>query len=357
MADPAPDGATPLLRVRDLVKHFPIKGGLLGWSRVAAVHAVDGVSFDLARGETLGLVGESGCGKSTLGRTLLRLLPATSGSVELEGKDLFAVQGEELRLLRSRLQVVFQDPYASLNPRMTVGEIVGEGPLAQGMTSSSEREALVRELLAKVGLNQTHIHRYPHEFSGGQRQRIGIARALAVRPEMIVLDEPVSALDVSVQSQVLNVLSDLQEELGLTYLFISHNLSVVQHISDRVGVMYLGKLVELAEVGALYAHPRHPYTVALLSAIPEPDPTRRRKRIVLGGDVPSAIDPPAGCRFQSRCWLSERLGNPEKCRTEEPQLRDHGPGQVAACHFSEELTPAAVEAASTGGSFGDRALS
>ncbi|MFO1540639.1 MAG: ABC transporter ATP-binding protein [Chloroflexota bacterium] len=354
---PGTAAEAPILRVRDLVKHFPIKGGLLGWSTVGVVHAVDGVSFDLARGETLGLVGESGCGKSTLGRTILRLLPATSGTVELEGKDLLAAEGAALREIRRRMQVVFQDPYASLNPRMTVGEIIGEGPYAHGMTDRAQREALVRELLAKVGLNQSHIHRYPHEFSGGQRQRIGIARALALKPEIIVLDEPVSALDVSVQSQVLNVLSDLQEEMGLTFIFISHNLSVVEHISDRVGVMYLGKLVELADVDALYAHPRHPYTVALLSAVPEPDPLRRRKRIVLTGDVPSAIRPPSGCRFRTRCWLRARLGDPERCATEEPVLRDVGGGQQTACHFTEEITPEAIAAASTGGSFGDRAAS
>lgn len=341
---PSTNGSRPLLEVRDLVKHFAIQGGLLGIRTIGAVRAVDGVSFDVARGETLGLVGESGCGKSTLGRTILRLIPATYGSVHLAGEDLLALRGEALRRARHRMQVVFQDPYSSLNPRMTVGEIVGEGPLAQGLHDRKKREVLVRDLLAKVGLNQSHIHRYPHEFSGGQRQRIGIARALAVNPEFIVLDEPVSALDVSVQSQVLNLLADLQSELGLTYLFISHNLAVVEHISTRVGVMYVGKLVEMGDVADLYAHPAHPYTVALLTAVPETDVRRRRKRIVLRGDVPSPINPPSGCRFHTRCWLREQLGNPERCESEEPSLVEVRPGHMAACHFTDQLTPAAIEA-------------
>jgi oligopeptide transport system ATP-binding protein len=338
------NGQGPLLEVRDLVKHFEIKGGLLGITTLGAVRAVDGVSFEVKRGETLGLVGESGCGKSTLGRTILRLTPATAGKVSLGGQDLMSISGEELRKARHRMQVVFQDPYSSLNPRMTVGEIVGEGPLAQGISGRKEREALVRDLLGKVGLNQSHIHRYPHEFSGGQRQRIGIARALAVNPEFIVLDEPVSALDVSVQSQVLNLLADLQEEFGLTYLFISHNLAVVEHISTRVGVMYVGKLVELADVRELYANPRHPYTVALLSAVPDPDRSRRRRRMVLRGDVPSPINPPSGCRFNTRCWLREQLGEPERCETEEPPLVDVGKGHLTACHFWQDLTPEAIHA-------------
>jgi peptide/nickel transport system ATP-binding protein/oligopeptide transport system ATP-binding protein len=248
--------------------------------------------------------------------------------------------------VRRDMQIVFQDPYASLNPRMTVGEIVGEGPYVHGLRDKREREEVVRELLSRVGLNQSHIHRYPHEFSGGQRQRIGIARALALNPEFIVCDEPVSALDVSIQSQVLNLLDDLQQELGLTYLFIAHNLAVVEHISDRVGVMYLGKLVELASVDDLYATPAHPYTVALLSAVPETDPRKRKKRIVLKGDVPSPVAPPAGCRFHTRCWLRERLGNPERCVSEEPLLRDIRPGQQAACHYSEEITPQTIEVVS-----------
>jgi oligopeptide transport system ATP-binding protein len=340
----AGNGQDPLLAVRDLVKHFEIKGGILGITTLGAVRAVDGVSFEVRRGETLGLVGESGCGKSTLGRTILRLIPATAGDVSLNGQDLMRLSGDDLRKARHRMQVVFQDPYSSLNPRMTVGEIVGEGPLAQGVSDRRRREALVRDLLGKVGLNQTHIHRYPHEFSGGQRQRIGIARALAVNPDFIVLDEPVSALDVSVQSQVLNLLADLQEELGLTYLFISHNLAVVEHISTRVGVMYVGKLVELSAVEELYANPRHPYTVALLSAVPDPDRSRRRRRMVLRGDVPSPINPPPGCRFNTRCWLREQLGDPERCETEEPPLVDVGNGHMSACHFWRDLTPEAIEA-------------
>ena len=242
-----------------------------------------------------------------------------------------------MKTIRRDLQVVFQDPYASLNPRMSVGEIVGEGPLVHGLTDKKKREALVRELLGKVGLNQSHIHRYPHEFSGGQRQRIGIARALAVNPDFIVCDEPVSALDVSIQSQVLNLLDDLQTELGLTYLFIAHNLAVVEHISDRVGVMYLGRMVEMADVDELYKNPRHPYTVALLSAIPNPSPRMKKKRLVLKGDIPSPANPPSGCRFHTRCWLRERLGNPERCTTEDPAFREFSPGHTVACHFAEEM--------------------
>ena len=347
----------PLLRVTDLVKHFEITGGLLGISRVGAVRAVDGVSFDVHKGETLGLVGESGCGKTTLGKVVLRLLPATSGRVEIDGQPIFdtptdearkagakaySADGTRMKEVRRDLQVVFQDPYASLNPRMTVGEIVGEGPLVHGMRDRKERDELVRQLLSKVGLNQSHIHRYPHEFSGGQRQRIGIARARALNPEFIVLDEPVSALDVSIQSQVLNLLDDLQQELGLTYLFIAHNLAVVEHISDRVGVMYLGKLVELAGVDEIYRYPRHPYSLALLSAVPNPDPRIRKKRVVLEGDVPSPANPPSGCRFHTRCWLTKRLGNPENCVTDEPELRQIRPGHEVACHYAEQITDAVV---------------
>ncbi len=344
---PRPEGldGKVLVRVEHVVKHFPIRGGLLGVTLIGAVRAVDDVSFEVRRGETLGLVGESGCGKTTLGKVILRLIPATSGQVFIEDRALFDLDAHDLKEARRDLQVVFQDPYASLNPRMTVGEIVGEGPLVHGLTDRAKREELVRELLAKVGLNQSHIHRYPHEFSGGQRQRIGIARALALNPEFIVCDEPVSALDVSIQSQVLNLLDDLQQELGLTYLFIAHNLAVVEHISDRVGVMYLGKLVELADVEVLYADPRHPYTVALLSAVPEPDPRRRKKRLVLRGDVPSPAAPPPGCRFHTRCWLREQLGNPAVCETEEPVFRDIGGGHRAACHFAEDVTPGAAAVA------------
>jgi oligopeptide transport system ATP-binding protein len=347
--------AEDLVKVDNIVKHFEIRGGLLGITKLGAVRAVDGVSFSVKKGEALGLVGESGCGKTTLGKVVLRLLPATSGRVEIGGKVLFDIppatdkkhkpkllDNNQMKKVRRDMQVVFQDPYGSLNPRMSVGELVGEGPLVHGMTDKKKREALVRDILGKVGLNQSHIHRYPHEFSGGQRQRIGIARALALNPDLVVLDEPVSALDVSIQSQVLNLLDDLQKEFDLTYLFIAHNLAVVEHISDRVGVMYLGKLVELAQVADIYAHPQHPYTVALLSAVPEPDPHRRKKRIILKGDIPSPANPPSGCRFHTRCWLREQLGRPERCATEEPLLREVRPGQVAACHFSEEINAKAV---------------
>ena len=342
----AEGSADELISVENLVKHFEIRGGLLGIRKIGAVRAVDGVSFTVRRGETLGLVGESGCGKTTLGKVILRLIPATSGEVRVKGQPIFNLGRREMTAIRRDMQIVFQDPYGSLNPRMTVGEIVGEGPYVHGLRSKQDREDLVRELLARVGLNQSHIHRYPHEFSGGQRQRIGIARALALNPEFIVCDEPVSALDVSIQSQVLNLLDDLQQELGLTYLFIAHNLAVVEHISDRVGVMYLGRLAELAPVDSIYQQPAHPYTVALLSAVPETDPRKRKTRIVLKGDVPSPANPPAGCRFHTRCWLRERLGNPERCAAEEPDLREIRPGQMAACHYAEEVTPATIEAAS-----------
>jgi oligopeptide/dipeptide ABC transporter ATP-binding protein len=354
-ADRAGSGVTGdvLVSVRDVVKHFEIRGGVLGISKVGAVRAVDGVSFDVRKGETLGLVGESGCGKTTLGKVILRLIEPTSGSVWFKGERIFDVpakgNGKEkgskaflapasrMKKIRRDLQVVFQDPYASLNPRMSVGEIVGEGPLVHGLSDKTKREALVRELLGKVGLNQSHIHRYPHEFSGGQRQRIGIARALAVNPDFVVCDEPVSALDVSIQSQVLNLLDDLQKEFGLTYLFIAHNLAVVEHISDRVGVMYLGKMVEMATVTELYKNPRHPYTVALLSAIPNPNPRMKKKRLVLKGDIPSPAAPPSGCRFHTRCWLRERLGNPERCEIEDPAFREFSPAHEVACHFAEEM--------------------
>jgi oligopeptide/dipeptide ABC transporter ATP-binding protein len=338
-----------LLEVRDLVKHFPITSGILR-RHVGDVHAVDGVSFDIGQGEVLGLVGESGCGKSTLGRTLVRLLPATSGRATIGGQDIFAAEGAELRRLRRRVQIIFQDPVGSLNPRMPVSDIIGEGLVAQadaenGWAKRPVRDRRVGDYLEIVGLRRDYARRYPHEFSGGQRQRIGIARALAIGPEVVICDEPVSALDVSIQSQILNLLLDLRRDLGLTYLFIAHNLSVVQYISDRVAVMYLGRIVEIGPVGGLYDGPRHPYSIALLSAVPEPDPRRRKRRIVLRGDVPSPADPPSGCRFRTRCWLREQLGGPEVCEREEPPLRDIGGGHQTACHFADEISPVRVEEA------------
>jgi len=319
----------PLLQVKNLRKHFPVTGGLL--SRVTGhVRAVDGISFDLNKGETLGLVGESGCGKSTTGRVILRLLEATGGEVRFAGKNIFALNREEMRLLRQKMQIIFQDPYASLNPRMTVGDIVGEPMEIHGIARGAAKEKRAQELLAVVGLNPDYIRRYPHEFSGGQRQRIGIARALAVNPELIVCDEPVSALDVSIQSQVINLLEDLQKEFGLTYLFIAHDLSVVKHISDRVAVMYLGKIVEMADQTSIYETPRHPYTQALLSAVPIPDPEVTMQRVILEGDVPSPMHPPTGCRFHTRCPNRQEI-----CQTEEPAMRDLGGGHRAACHFAE----------------------
>jgi oligopeptide transport system ATP-binding protein len=321
----------PLLRVRDLVKRFPVHGGFL--RRVTSqVHAVEGVSFDLDAGTTLGLVGESGCGKSTTGRCVLRLVEPTAGEVRFEGIDTGTLKNAARRALARDMQIIFQDPFASLNPRMTVGAIVGEGLVIHKLAASAaDRAARVAELLEMVGLQATHARRYPHEFSGGQRQRIGIARALATNPRLIVCDEAVSALDVSIQAQVVNLLQDLQQRLGLAYLFIAHDLSVVRHISDRVAVMYLGRIVEIASSHALYTRPRHPYTEALMASVPVPDPRVRRARIVLQGDVPSPLNPPAGCAFHTRCPIARK----GLCDVERPPLREIAPGHQLACHLRE----------------------
>ena len=322
----------PLVRVKDLVKHFPVKGGLLGRG-VDHVRAVDGVSFELAKGETLGVVGESGCGKSTTGRCLLRLIEPTSGEVWFEGQNVTGLDRESLRRLCRDMQIIFQDPFASLDPRMTVGAIVGEALVIHKLArSQGEYRDRIVELLETVGLHADHLRRYPHEFSGGQRQRIGIARALAVSPKLLVCDEPVSALDVSIQAQVINLLEDLQQKFDLTYLFIAHDLSVVEHISDRVAVMYLGRIVEIAPARELYTAPRHPYTEALLSAVPIPEPGLERKRIRLVGDVPNPIQPPAGCHFHPRCPKVM-----ERCKTESPLFRQIGDGHWAACHLNDAL--------------------
>ncbi|MFZ5816033.1 MAG: ABC transporter ATP-binding protein [Bacillota bacterium] len=320
-----------LMEVRNLKKHFPISGGGIISRTVGHVKAVDGVSFDIRKGETMGLVGESGCGKTTLGKVILRLQDATDGQVVFEGRNVFDLNREEMRKLRREMQIIFQDPYASLNPRMTVGEIIGEPLEIHGVARGAEKTKRVQQLLDVVGLAPFHARRYPHEFSGGQRQRIGIARALALNPKLIVCDEPVSALDVSIQSQVLNLLEDLQKEFNLTYLFIAHGLSVVKHVSDRVGVMYLGKMMEISPSAELYSNPLHPYTEALMSAIPIPDPTIRRERIVLEGDVPSPVNPPKGCRFHTRCRYVSQVG--EKCKTEEPPLVNVGGDHWVACHL------------------------
>jgi len=318
----------PLLQVKNLVKHFPIRSGLLQRVR-DHVHAVDGVSFDLEAGETLGVVGESGCGKSTTGRCILRLIEPSSGEVWFEGRNITALDKPSLRAVARDMQIIFQDPYASLNPRMTVGAIIGEGLVIHQLAANAkEIEDRVAKLLQTVGLSPDYMRRYPHEFSGGQRQRIGIARALAVNPKLVICDEAVSALDVSIQAQVINLLEDLQQEFNLTYLFIAHDLSVVEHISRRVAVMYLGRIVEIAPSRELYTSPKHPYTEALLSAVPIPDPTVKRKRIVLQGDVPSPINPPSGCHFHPRCPRAQA-----QCKTEAPVLRELAPGHVAACHF------------------------
>ena len=323
---------TELLEIKDLKKYFTVKKS--GFNRNQMVKAVDGVSMDIFKGETLGLVGESGCGKTTLGRTIIRLYEPTSGSIIYDGKPIYDSEqkiAEKMLPYRRKMQIIFQDPSASLDPRMTVGEIVGEAlDIHKLYTGKGEREARINQLLEEVGLNTEHSNRFPHEFSGGQQQRIGIARALAVEPEFIVCDEPISALDVSIQSQVVNMLEDLQDELGLTYLFIAHDISVVRHISNRIGVMYLGNLVELAESYELYRNPIHPYTKTLMSAVPIPDPvvTRARERVILEGDIPSPINPPSGCKFHTRCPYAT-----ERCKQEVPVFKDHGGGHYAACHL------------------------
>jgi oligopeptide transport system ATP-binding protein len=323
--------AEPILRVVDLVKHFPITRGILFKKQVGTVKAVDGVSFDLYPGETLGLVGESGCGKTTTARSIVRLEQATSGAAFYQGRDIFTMTAAEMREVRGDISYIFQDPYASLNPRMTVGDLVGEPWEVHGGLAKDKRRNRIKELLEVVGLNPNHINRYPHQFSGGQRQRIGVARALTVNPKIIICDEPVSALDVSVQAQVVNLLEDVQQEFGIAYLFIAHDLSVVRHICDRVAVMYLGKIVEIGDEDDVYQMTSHPYSQALLSAVPVPDPNGRenRSRILLEGDVPSPANPPSGCHFRTRCWKAQ-----EVCALEEPALVDRGQDHPVACHFA-----------------------
>jgi oligopeptide/dipeptide ABC transporter ATP-binding protein len=346
---PAKPGVEPLVRLEGIKKYFPITQGIIFQHKIGAVHAVDGVDLEIYPGETLGLVGETGCGKSTLARVVMRLYDLTEGKLWFDGRDVSNIRGGGLRELRRDMQMVFQDPYASLNPRKTIGSIIGAPFRLHGTVPKNRVKGEVQELMELVGLNPEHYNRYPHEFSGGQRQRIGVARSLALRPKLIVCDEPVSALDVSIQAQILNLLEDLQGEFHLTYLFIAHDLSVVKHVSDRVAVMYLGKIVESADGPSLYRQPRHPYTGALMSAVPVPDPNiaKRKKRIILEGDVPSPIDPPSGCRFHPRCPQTQALakaqnltddrGNPVRfvplCHDEEPMLSAQGEGHVAACHF------------------------
>ena len=339
MTAPAPTRSAPgasagaLLTVDGLVKDFPIRGGMLR-REIARVSAIAGVSFSVPRGSTLALVGESGCGKSTTGRCILRLIPPTAGHIDFDGTDVLAASRAEMRKLRRRMQIVYQDPYASLNPRLTVGAIIADPLRVHGLWKDGGKER-VEQLLQRVGLDPSHVNRYPHEFSGGQRQRIGIARSLALEPALLVLDEPVSALDVSIRAGVVNLLEDLQDELGLTYVFVAHDLAVVRHVADTVAVMYLGKIVETGPSDEVYEQASHPYTQALLSAVPVPDPKkeRARKRILLEGDVPSPVDPPSGCRFRTRCWKAQEI-----CAREEPELKDRGQGHPVACHFAEVVS-------------------
>ena len=336
-APPVPDAVQPLVQVRDLVKHFPITRGIILQRRTGAVQAVDGINFELERGETLGIVGETGCGKSTTARLVMRLLDATSGEVRFDGRDITHLKGAPLKAVRREMQMIFQDPYSSLNPRKTVGSIIGDPFAIHGLqTGKGERKRAVQSLMETVGLNPEHYNRYPHEFSGGQRQRIGVARALALRPKLLIADEPVSALDVSIQAQVLNLLREMQDRFGLTLIFIAHDLSVVRHMCDRVAVMYLGKIVEIGPGDALYGFPRHPYTGALLSAVPVADPsTHGSSRRLLSGDVPSPANPPKACRFHTRCPKAQAI-----CSEREPALEEKGSGTLAACHFP--LTPEEV---------------